>query len=98
MAWSPYYVGRLIRGTLAVTTLPGGRRLVADYSENLPTGPYRARGAVLLGRRSLHLSLAEHNGGEPLHFSLMRPARPASVLLAFLSGMAILWRRSRCRP
>jgi hypothetical protein len=90
MAWSPYYAGRLIRGTLVVSTIPPGRRIVADYSENLPTGPYRARGSVVLGRRSLHLSLAEHNGGEPLHFSLMRPARPASLLLGILSGVTLL--------
>jgi hypothetical protein len=90
MAWSPYYAGQLVRGGLVLAMLPAGRRLVAEYTENLPTGPLRARGPVGLGRRSMHLTLVEQGDSEPLHFSLMRPARPASIILGLMSGITVL--------
>jgi hypothetical protein len=88
MAWSPYYAGRLIRGCMSLA--PGSRRLVAEYSENLPTGPFRAHGNVVVGRRSIHMAISQQAGEEPLQFSLMLPGRPASLILGILSGITLL--------
>lgn len=85
-AWSPYYSGRLIRGTLSVTAPLARGRLVATYSEALPTGPFSVQGPVVALGRSLYLHLREPGSEVPLFMTLFQPTPPASVLAGFLCG------------
>jgi hypothetical protein len=85
-AWSPYFAGRIIRGTLRVSAPLARGRLVADYSESLPTARVHVRGPALLSGRSLYLLLHEQGSDMPLFFTLFRPAPPASVLAGLVSG------------
>jgi hypothetical protein len=85
-AWSPYYAGRLIRGTLHLELPQSRARLMASYTETLPTGQVRVDGPALAAGRSLHIHLREPGSEVPLFMSLYRPAPPASVLAGFLVG------------
>ncbi len=85
-AWSPYFAGRIIRGTLRVSAPLTRGRLVADYSESLPTARVHVRGPALLSGRSLYLLLREQGSDVPLFFTLFRPAPPGSVLAGLISG------------
>lgn len=88
-AWSPYFVGRLIRARLTVAQ--GSRRdLVATYSEALPTGPLRLEGPVAAGNRALHMDLRETGGDSQLVLCLFPPSRPVSVLAGFMTGATII--------
>lgn len=85
-AWSPYYSGRLIRGTLVITAPLARGRLVAAYSEALPTGRFTVQGPVVALGRSLYLHLREPGSEVPLFMTLFQPTPPASVLAGFLCG------------
>lgn len=87
-AQSPYYAGRLVRGTLVID--PAGRRaegLVAVYSQTLSVGRVQAAGSVGLYGASMCLELRlPAPGVAPIFFSLFRPSPPASVLAGVLCG------------
>ena len=82
-AQSPYYRGRIIRGTLAIE--PAARRaegLVATYSQALATGLARVTGPVVVSGRALALGLPTHSSGAvPVSIHLVLPAPPASLLV-----------------
>jgi DNA-binding winged helix-turn-helix (wHTH) protein len=88
-AQSPYYRGRLIRSSLAITQ--DGDALSAVYAQALPTGRAEGRGPVLVGERTLSLMLTRVSISTPpplLH--LIRPALPGSVLAGLMIGAALL--------
>jgi len=89
LAHSPYYRGRIIRGSLVIEAAPrrnGG--LLAAYSQSLPTGPATAQGPVFLRGRAMCLDLHTLNREDlaPVFCSLFRPSPPASLLLGILCG------------
>ena len=85
-AWSPYYAGCVIRGTLAITSPLTRGRLLAKYTETLPTARVHVEGSVTASGRSLYLHLREPGSEVPLFLTLFRPAPPASMLAGFLCG------------
>lgn len=86
-AWSPFHAGRLIRG---VMDLQAGTRggFLAQYQENLPSGPWTGRG---LGRRSGRVLTVALEGTveEHLTLSLLVPGRPVNVLGGRMQGTTI---------
>ena len=91
-AWSPYFRGRLVRGTLEIAAAPGGpQRLVGTYTEALPTGRLQAEGAVTVAERALCLDLrGPKGGGVQLLLCLFPPTPPASVLGGFMTGTTLI--------
>ena len=89
-SWSPYYRGKLIRGSLAIA--PGGRTasLAATYTEELLGQPVRFLGAALVCGRTLHFDLRERQGMSPLFVSLGLPGPPASALCGVMSGATVV--------
>jgi hypothetical protein len=85
-AWSPYYRGKLIRGSLAIA--PGGRApgLAATYTEELLGHAVRFLAPALICGRTLHFDLREQQGMSPLFISLILPGPPASALCGVMSG------------
>ncbi len=88
-AWSPYFRGRIIRGELSIAISGATRRLVARYSEHLPTGPIRTEGSVTLADRAIHLDLRAP-GGVHLVFCLFPASAPASLLGGLMCGATII--------
>ena len=88
-AWSPYFRGRIIRGELSIAISGATRRLVARYSEHLPTGPIRTEGSVTLADRAIHLDLRAP-GGVHLVFCLFPASAPASLLGGLMCGATVI--------
>ena len=89
-AWSHYFPGRLIRGTLAIAAGSGPQRLLGTYTEALPIGQVQAEGAVTLAERALHLDLREPRGDIQVVLWLFPPTPPASVLGGFMTGTTFI--------
>lgn len=90
-AWSPYFRGRRIRGELSLDAVSKPNRLPATYTEVLPTGPMELKGAMAIGKRTLHLEVSDTRGGVPvLTFCLFPASPPASVLAGLMFGAAII--------
>ena len=81
-AWSPYQIGRLIRGTLTVTQSRRMARPEVIYCETLQGIPIRMQGTTYDSGQSLFLNLLHETGELPLFFSLFRPTPPTSVMWA----------------
>ncbi len=93
LAWSPYYKGQIIRGSLLINLGQRGNALVARYEEMLLGGPIRFEGEVHFSARTLHLVLRLTGGKSPLSIALMTlllPGRPASVMLGMMSGASFV--------
>jgi hypothetical protein len=88
-AWSPYFRGRLIRGDLAIGAGGGTRRVVACYTEHLPTGPLRVEGPVTMAERAMHFDLRA-SGGAHLMFCLFPPTAPSSLLAGLMCGATVI--------
>lgn len=88
-AQSPYFRGRIIRGTLSIA--PAARRgdaPVATYSQQLPGGPAYAVGPVQLRSSALCAMLVPPDPSfAPVSLSVFRPTPPASVLAGILLGV-----------
>jgi len=89
-AWSSYFRGRLIRGTVAIAAGSGPQRLLGTYTEALPTGRVQAEGAVTVAERALFLDLREPRGGIHVALWLFLPTPPASVLGGFMTGTTFI--------
>ncbi|WP_237216409.1 hypothetical protein [Falsiroseomonas oryziterrae] len=93
-AWSPYFAGRVIRGSLSLT--PGRRRtIMAAYSETLLGRRVSFTGAPTIGG-SIHLPLTEEGSGLPVYLALYLPPPPASVLAGIIAGTTMVG--PECRP
>ena len=88
-AWSPYFHGRLIRGELSFGPAEDGRRLVAAYSEQLPTQAIRFDGAVSRTERAIYLDLCA-SGGPHLLFCLFPATTPWSILGGMMCGATVI--------
>jgi predicted ATPase len=85
-AWSPYFEGRLIRGTLAIEETEGASpAMLATYAESVALGRVEVRGQVTVSGRWVHIDLAR-----PVQFrlamNLFLPGPLASVLAGVMSG------------
>ena len=90
-AWSSYFSGKLIRGSLVVEPGHGAAAApTAIYAETLATGRCEMRGPVQLRGRSLFLDLRDAASGLPLFFALYLPAPPASVLTGLMTGATLV--------
>lgn len=91
LAWSPYYRGQLIRGSLLIAPGRGrSRPLVGTYREALLGRSVEFKGEVRIAGRSLHANLCDPESGLPLFMSLFLPGPPASVLCGILSGATVV--------
>ena len=89
-AFSPYFRGRLIRSSLAVSAGIKGE-LQARYSELLPTGPDHAAGPVTGDGRSLFIDLVSPLVvGDRAFLSLFKPQSPASCLAGLYSSATLI--------
>jgi hypothetical protein len=89
-AWSSYFRGRLIRGTLSIAPDPGSPRLRGAYSEELPMGPMRLGGPVVRGERVVTAHLVGPQSGAQISLWLFAPAPPTSVLAGMMSGTSLM--------
>jgi len=88
-AWSPYYQGRIVRGTLSVAD---NRRsvLAMQYSASEAGGAIFYRGEAADAKRELCFATREPESGSQLFFSLIIPGPPASVLCGIMAGSTFL--------
>lgn len=86
-AWSPYFRGQLIRGSLAIAA--AAQRLSASYTESLPTGRLQVDGPVTISKRAMLMDLREP-GGTQFLFCLFPPTPPVSVLAGFMCGATVI--------
>lgn len=89
-AWSPYYAGRVIRGTLRVAASGKLGHPDVTYSEMLQGVLTRMQGTTYESGRLLFLNLLHEEGELPLFFSLFRPTPPVSLMLGHLAGAALV--------
>lgn len=90
LAWSPYFKGQLIRGSMRISVERRGSVLAATYSEALLHGTIRFASAVQFAGRTLHLDFRQPGGATPLFMTLFLPGAPASVLCGVMSGAIII--------
>lgn len=89
-AWSPYYRGQLIGGSLTLSTGTAHGMLGATYTEILLSREVSFEGQLLLGGRALHAVVQAASTGTSLFMTLCRPGPPASVLCGVMSGASII--------
>ncbi|RWB77270.1 MAG: hypothetical protein EOQ50_10230 [Mesorhizobium sp.] len=89
-AWSPYYRGQLIKGSLSIEGGPGVHGLTARYREALPTGQLVLGGPVTPAKRGLYIHVREAGGDAQFFFSLFPQSQPGSVLGGYMCGTAII--------
>lgn len=89
-SWSPYFRGRLIRGSLVIEPDHGPQRLAATYTENLPSMRLQMKGQATVTRRSLYIHIG--GPGDDAHFflALFPFSPPGSVLGGYMVGTTVL--------
>lgn len=89
-AWSPYFRGRLVRGTLAIA--PDGRmqHLSCTYGEALPIGRLQYVGSLVSAERDLHIRLRAERGPQQMLIWLFEPTPPVSVLGGLMCGTTVM--------
>lgn len=88
-AWSPHVEGRLVRGSLRLSSSRSGA-LVATYAESFLGKNVHLTAEAWIGGRSIHCLLREPDGDMPVFISLQLPGPPASVLCGVMSGVAFI--------
>lgn len=98
-AWSPYFRGRLIRGSLVIgaPTRAKGRgaggtdQPAARYAEVLPTGRLELDGTVAVDKRSLRIQVSDATQvSQYVAFTLFPPSPPVSVLAGLMFGTTLI--------
>lgn len=93
-AWSPYFRGQLLRGSLYLGTRRGGdRRLV--YRERIGDTQIEFRGIAEVAGRTMSALLHAAGDGLPLCFSMYQPGTPASALAGVMAGSTYLAQEAR---
>lgn len=87
-AWSPYFAGRLIRGSLRFERRLEGFH--ARYEQSRVQDTIVAEGEVEVLRRAVLMHLREPHGRTGFVFSLFPPMSLVSVLGGLMSGVAVL--------
>ncbi|WP_237216666.1 hypothetical protein [Falsiroseomonas oryziterrae] len=92
LAWSPYFLGQVIRGALTLDAQRGKSGIfAATYRETLLGRAIEFRGEATAVGRTLHLSLRHaEEGSSPLFMSLLLPGPPASALCGVMSGATLI--------
>ena len=85
-AWSPYFEGRIIRGSLVVDVAEGRPGLVATYRETIALGRIELSGQVTSGNRAVYLDLMDAAQEFRLSMCLFVPGTLASVLAGIMCG------------
>jgi len=93
-AWSPYFRGHLLRGSLRLRTLRDGRRHVA-YRERIGATEAEFTGPADLVGRTMHVVLRARQGGYALFLSVYQPGEPASALVGVMAGSTYLAQEAR---
>lgn len=94
-AWSSYYRGHLIRGTLSIAPAPGIGKLRGSYRENLPIGSMELTGAAIRGERVITAHLGDPLTSAQLFLWLLTPAPPTTVLAGMLTGTTLMSRETQ---
>lgn len=89
-AWSPYFRGQVIRGTLSIADPASVPSQQVTYSETLPTGRIEVKGAFTLSNRAMQMTLRGSIGDAQLYFSLFPPTEPVRVLGGLMCGATII--------
>lgn len=89
-AWSRYYLGKLIRGTLLIDQPRKLNRPQVTYSERLQGMQTRMQGSTYESGPLLFFNLLHEDGELPLFFSMFRPAPPVSMLLGHVAGASLI--------
>jgi hypothetical protein len=96
LAWSPFFRGQVIRGTLRLAARPNRPGLVATYSEALGGAIVEMPGEVVATYRAIHVLVRDPGSGLPIFFSLVAPGPPAVVLCGSMSGVAFVAHETLC--
>lgn len=92
-AWSPYFQGRIIRGSLTIQAeadVEAAPALSAAYVEEVSVGSFELRGPVTVLGRSLWLDLVDRELQARLSMCLFMPGVLASVLAGVMSGATLV--------
>jgi hypothetical protein len=90
-AWSPYFRGRIVRGTITIKAAASGGRLDTTYVEALPTGRMQLGGTGTLSKNDLRFDVRDLTGTTQLiTFCLFPPTPPASVLSGLMLGTTLI--------
>ena len=89
-SWSPYSRGKIVRGSLAIEVAPGGRQLIATYSEQVAVGRAELRGPVSILDDAVQIDVFDDAARFRLSMCLFLPGRLASVLAGVISGVALV--------
>ena len=90
-AWSPYFQGKIIRGSLVIETAAHGTpALVATYAEAVAFGRLRLRGPLSIVNRSVYVDLLEPTGRFRLGMCLSLPGTLANVVVGVMSGTTVV--------
>jgi hypothetical protein len=86
-AWSPYFEGKIIRGSLVIEPAANGApALTAIYRETVAFGPIQLRGPVSIVSRAVHIELLDAAARFRLAMCLFLPGTLANVLAGVMSG------------
>ncbi len=89
-AWSPYFRGRLVRGTLSIGADGRAQHLSCTYTESLPIGRLQYAGTLVSAERDLHIRLRAERGPSQLLLWLFEPTPPVSVLGGVMCGTTVM--------
>lgn len=89
-AWSPYFRGHLVRGTLSIGAEGMSQRLSCTYTEALPIGRLHYTGTVTSTEREIQLQMRTERGPAQMLFWLFEPTPPISVLGGLMSGTTVM--------
>jgi len=93
-AWSPYFSGHLLRGSLRIGILRGGERQLT-YRENIAGAVVEFTGLVEGAGQTLVALLRTPGCPLPLFFSFYQPGTPASALVGIMAGNTYLAQEAR---
>ena len=89
-AFSPYFEGRILRGSLRLERRGGGAP-IAFYQESLPTGRVGVAGSAAASGRSLFLDMASASArNERAFISLFMPQPPGSCLAGIYCSCTLM--------
>ena len=93
-AWSPYFPGHLLRGSLRIEMLRGGERQLI-YRESIAGTVVEFIGVVEGAGQILCALLRTPGCPLPLFFSFYQPGMPASALVGIMAGNTYLAQEAR---
>ncbi|WP_052402678.1 hypothetical protein [Muricoccus aerilatus] len=90
-AQSPYFRGRVIRGSLRIVFSAESEVAMAHYAQCLPTGIARCSGPVRMYGQTPCLEMHGHSAAlAPVFVTLFRPTPPTTVLIGIMSSFTVI--------